>query len=74
MTVSLQKFCENKEVSLLTLADRSGMDLLRLQAIYQGRWTPSPAERQRIAQALDAPADEIAWGHGIPVEHFYGPG
>jgi transcriptional regulator with XRE-family HTH domain len=74
MTVGLQKLCEKKNVSMLTLADRSGLDLLRLQAIYQGRWTPSPAERRRIAEALEASPDEIAWGHEIQVEHFYGPG
>ncbi|MFT5327965.1 MAG: hypothetical protein ACI8P0_005871 [Planctomycetaceae bacterium] len=37
MTVSPQELCERKHVSLLSLADRSCMGLLRLQAIYQGR-------------------------------------
>jgi len=28
-----------------------------------GRWTPSPAERQKVAQVFGVSADEVAWGH-----------
>ncbi len=74
MSISVQKLCKDKGVSLLSLAERSGLDLKRLQSIYLGRWTPSPNERERIAQALGTSSDDIAWEHSTRVEHFYGPG
>ena len=74
MSISVQKLCKQKGVSLLNLAEQSGLDLKRLQIIYRGQWTPSPSEREKIAQALGTSSDEIAWKHSTPVEHFYGPG
>jgi len=74
MSISVEKLCKQKGVSLLSLAERSGLDLKRLQTIYRGQWTPSPNERERIAQALGTSSNEIAWEHSTPIEHFYGPG
>lgn len=73
MTTSLQVLCVQKGVSLLSLAERSGVDLKRLQAILRSRWTPNAAQRVKIALALNVPNDDIAWEHRTPVEHFYGP-
>ena len=73
MSISIQNLCQQKGVSLPSLAERSGMDLKLLQAIYLGRWTPSANQRAKIAEALDTAIDEIAWQHNMPVEHFYGP-
>ena len=74
MSISVQKLCTEKKISLLSLAEQSGLDLKRLQTIYRGQWTPSPSEREKIAQALGTSSDEIAWDHSTPIEHFYGPG
>ena len=74
MATSVQKLCKDNGISLLSLAERSGLDLKRLQSIYLGRWTPSPNERERIAQALGTSGEEIVWEHSTPVEYFYGPG
>ncbi len=74
MSTSIQKLCKQKGISLLSLAERSGLDLKRLQIIYRGQWTPSPSEREKIALALGTSSDEIAWQHSTPIEHFYGPG
>ncbi len=74
MSISVQKLCKQKGVSLLSLAEQSGLDLKRLQTIYRGQWTPSPIERERIAQTLGTSSDDIAWEHSTPIEHFYGPG
>ena len=74
MSISVQKLCEQEGVSLLSLAEVSGLDLKRLQIIYCGQWTPSPNEREKIAQALGTSSDEIAWQHTTPIEHFHGPG
>ena len=73
MSISVQKLCKEKQVSLLSLAERSGLDLKRLESIYLGRWTPSSKEREKIALALDTSSDEIAWEHSTPIEHFWGP-
>jgi transcriptional regulator with XRE-family HTH domain len=73
MSLSIHNLCQQKGVSLPSLAERSGVDLTRLQAIYLGRWTPSAHERAKISRALDTPNDDIAWQHSTPVEHFYGP-
>ena len=42
--------------------------------VVLGRWTPSPAERQKIAAALETAVDEVAWGHVTPIQHLYGHG
>ena len=74
MASSVLDLCRKQRLSLLELADRSGLDLPRTRAIYLGRWTPSPDERQRIAQALQVDIDQIAWGHETPIQHIYGHG
>ena len=74
MATSVLELCRKTGVSLLELADRSGLDLPRTRAIFLGRWTPSPDERQRIATALQVSVDEIAWGHDTPIQHIYGHG
>ena len=74
MATSLQQLCEQKGLSLLELADRAQLDLVKLRAIYLGRWTPDPGERQAIASALQASTEEIAWGHQTPIQHIYGHG
>src|SRR4051812_2786450 len=34
------------------IAERAGLDVERVAAIAEGRWTPSPDERARMAQAF----------------------
>ena len=45
------------------LAERAQLTNERAEAIALGRWTPSPAERQRIAAAFNIPTQEVSWGH-----------
>ena len=54
---------EEQDVVLDELAQRSGLPMARVEAIVNGRWTPSPAEREKLAAALGMPATEISWGH-----------
>ena len=35
----------------------------RTEAIAVGRWTPSPAERVKVAGALGVSVEAISWGH-----------
>jgi transcriptional regulator with XRE-family HTH domain len=74
MAKNVQDLCQEKSLSLLELADRTGIDLPKLRAIFLGRWTPSPQERQQIAAALGCTIDDIAWGHNTPIQHIYGHG
>ena len=74
MASSVHDLCQQRKISLLELAERSGLDLTRVQAIYLGRWTPSPAEREKIATVLTTEIEEIAWGHKTPIQHIYGYG
>lgn len=45
------------------LAAKAGLTNERAEAIALGRWTPSPAERQRIATAFQIPTEDVSWGH-----------
>jgi len=45
------------------IAERSKLPLERVAAIAEGRWTPSPDDRERIAAAFGVPVAEISWGH-----------
>lgn len=45
------------------IAEKAGLPLARVEAIACGRWTPSPQDRQRIAQAFEVTVEEISWGH-----------
>ena len=74
MISSVADLCEQQKISATDLAGRTGLDDTRVAAIILGRWTPSPAERQKIATALMVAPDEIAWGHKTPVQHLYGHG
>ena len=74
MARSVKDHCQQKNLSLLELADRSGLDLPKVRAIFMNRWTPSPSEREKIAGALEVAVDEVAWGHDTPIQHIYGHG
>jgi transcriptional regulator with XRE-family HTH domain len=74
MPHSVAELCREKNVGVDELAARCGLEATRVWAIVLGRWTPSPAERRGIAEALGAPVDEIAWGHVTPIQHLYGHG
>lgn len=74
MAVSVWDLCEQQKMKVTDLVERTGLDESRVTAIILGRWTPSPAERQKIADAFTLTIDEIAWGHKTPVQHLYGHG
>lgn len=49
--------------SVEEVAERSGLPAERVEAIVLGRWTPSPAERRKLAGAFEVTINDIAWGH-----------
>ena len=56
---------ETTELMIEDIVDRSGLTLERVEAILVGRWTPSPQERQRIADAFGVAVEEVSWGHSM---------
>ena len=49
MIRTVADLCREQSITVAELAERSGLDEGRVTAIALGRWTPSPAERQKIA-------------------------
>lgn len=74
MTLSVLELCQQQEITLAQLIERTGLEEDRLVAILLGRWTPSPTERQQVATVLGTTVHEISWGHKTPVQHLYGHG
>ena len=74
MATNLNDLCKQQGISSLELADKAGLDLLRVRAICLGRWTPSPKERAKIAAVLNASVEDVSWGHTTPIQHIYGHG
>lgn len=74
MPRSVAELCQEHGLTIPELAERSTLEEGRVLAIALGRWTPSPAERQKIAAVFEMPIDEITWGHKIPIQHLYGHG
>jgi hypothetical protein len=73
-TRTVEELCAEHGIGPKELAARSALDERRVLAIVAGRWTPSPAERDRIAAAFGLTREQIAWGHRTSVDHMYGHG
>lgn len=71
---SVDELCQEHGLDTAQLAEKSGLDENRVRAIVLGRWTPTPAERDRVAAAFGLTRDQIAWGHKTPIQHIYGSG
>ncbi len=71
---SVEELCVSHQVDYKQLAERAGLDEPRVLAIVLGRWTPSPAERDKVAGVFGLTRDQIAWGHKTPIQHIYGSG
>lgn len=54
---------EQTGLVLEDVAERANLPVSRVEAIIVGRWTPKPAEREKIASAFGVGVDEISWGH-----------
>ncbi len=62
---TLDYLIEQSQLTLAEIAAATGLEVKRVEAIVDGRWTPSPDERQSIATALGVPVDVIAFGHNM---------
>jgi transcriptional regulator with XRE-family HTH domain len=71
---SLAEWMSERNLGLEQLLEAAGLDRKVLLAIVNGRYTPSPQQRQRVATALGLRPDQVFWGHTATVEHIYGHG
>jgi plasmid maintenance system antidote protein VapI len=69
---NVDALCAERNLDARKLADLTGLDEHRVQAIVEGRWTPSPDERDKVAAVFGLTRDQIAWGHKTPIQHIYG--
>jgi transcriptional regulator with XRE-family HTH domain len=70
----IARWMESAGLGVPELARAAGMDAKLVKAIAGGNFTPSPAQRQRLAEALGISPGEIVWHHAIGVEHLRGNG
>jgi hypothetical protein len=71
---TVDQLCHEHQLDVKQLAARSGLDEQRVLAITLGRWTPSPAERDKVAAVFGLTREQITWGHKTPIQHIYGSG
>ena len=71
---SVDELCAQHQLDYKQLAAKAGLDEQRVLAIVLGRWTPSPAERDKVAAVFGLGRDQISWGHKTPIQHIYGSG
>ena len=65
MPTSIDAIFEQRGLTVDQLAKRSGLNVERVLSIVNGRWLPSPKERQAIAAALDLAVADVDWGHSM---------
>src|SRR5262245_24253107 len=71
---SIGEWMSERGLSAAQLLEAAALDRKVLEAIVNGRYTPSSQQRQRLAAALGVEVGRILWGHTTPVEHVYGHG
>jgi hypothetical protein len=71
---SVTDWMTERGVGLEGLLESSALDRKTLLAIINGRYTPSPQQRQRVAAALRVDPGQVLWGHTTQVDHMYGHG
>lgn len=71
---NITELCQEQGIDAKQLAERAGLDEGRILAIVLGRWTPSPAERDKVAAVFGLSREQIVWGHKTPIQHIYGSG
>jgi transcriptional regulator with XRE-family HTH domain len=60
---TVEHLLEQTGLTIEDVAARAGLTPERVEAIADGRWTPSPTDRARIAAAFGVPVEEVSWGH-----------
>ena len=67
---TLDLILEETGITHTQLAEKAGLPVERVEAIVAGRWTPSPADRKKLADSLGMQVEEISWGHTMPARNI----
>jgi hypothetical protein len=70
----LARHVEETGTTVEQLVAKTGLDAKLVKSIVTGNYTPSPAQRQRLAAALGVSVEDIDWAHSVPVQHLRGNG
>jgi transcriptional regulator with XRE-family HTH domain len=62
---TVEHLFELTDLAIEDIAERAGLPVERVAAIAEGRWTPSPEDRERIAAAFGVSVEEVSWGHSM---------
>lgn len=71
---TLAHWLQQRGLNSAQLAESAKLDQRVVEAILASRYTTSPTQRQRIADALGVPSGDIQWGAAVGVDHMYGHG
>lgn len=71
---SITDWMAARNLDFESLLAATSLDRKVLEAMIAGRYTPSPQQRQRVADALSVTPQEICWGHTTQVDQMYGHG
>jgi len=71
---SISFWMDERKITQEGLTQAALLEPKVVEAIIQGRYTPSPEQRRRLASALGVEPAAIVWGHTAPVEHIHGHG
>lgn len=71
---NIAEWMADRNLNLDQLLELSGLERKLVTAIVNGRYTPSPQQRQHLAAALGVAPEQVAWGHQHGVDHMYGHG
>ena len=63
MRHTFERLFEQSDKTCEALAQSSGLEIKKVEAILCGRWLPSPGEREKLASALGVRLEEVDWGH-----------
>lgn len=71
---SIGELMAERNVGVSDIVSATGLERKVVEAIVNGRYTPSPEQRRRMAEALGVEPQCLAWGHAQSVEHIHGHG
>ena len=63
MPQTVDVLIDQRDIPIAQLSERTGLSVERITAIVDGRWTPSPDERTKIANAIGVSVESVSWGH-----------
>jgi transcriptional regulator with XRE-family HTH domain len=70
----LARYMEQAGLSVDQLVTATGLDAKLVKAIVSGNYTPSPAQRRKLAAAVGVSANDISWEHTVEVQFLRGNG